>query len=131
MDCVNAVVSRVYKKAGITHKDLNVAEVHDCFSMAEILMYEALGLAEHGKGGNVIREGTTTLDGSLPVNTGGGLLSYGHPVGATGIKQVHEVYKQMKGECGDYQLSKKPELGLTVNMGGDDKTAVSIALKNL
>ena len=64
------------------------------------------------------------------VNTGGGLLSFGHPVGATGVKQLHEVFRQMKGQCGEYQMAKRPEVGLTINMGGDDKTIVSTALKN-
>jgi len=70
------------------------------------------------------------LDGSLPVNTGGGLVGFGHPVGATGIKQVLEVYRQMKGLCGDYQVPTLPRWGITANMGGDDKTVVSLALRN-
>ena len=64
-------------------------------------------------------------------DTGGGLMAFGHPVGATGVKQIHEIFRQMKGQCGDYQMAKVPEFGLTVNMGGDDKTIVSMALKNL
>jgi len=93
-------------------------------------MYEAMGLAEPGKGSAVCRDGKTQIDGELPVNTGGGLISFGHPVGATGVKQVHEIYRQMKGECGDYQIPNRPEHGLTLNMGGDDKTVVSIMLRN-
>lgn len=130
MDTAKAVVARVYQQAGIQVSDLGVAEVHDCFSIAELLMYEAIGLAEHGKGAAVCKDGITHLDGKLPVNTGGGLLSFGHPVGATGVKQIHEIYRQMKGQCGDYQIKKRPELGLSVNMGGDDKTIVATALKN-
>lgn len=110
MDTAKAVVQRVYEKSGVGIGDINVAEVHDCFSIAEVLMYEAIGLAEHGKGADVCKEGITYLDGRLPVNTGGGLISFGHPVGATGVKQIHEIYRQMKGQCGDYQMKKRPEL---------------------
>lgn len=117
--------------AGVKPSDLNVAELHDCFSIAELLMYEALGIAEYGKGKDLIRNGDTALDGRIPVNTGGGLISFGHPVGATGVKQVMEIYRQMKGLCGPYQLKKIPSLGATINMGGDDKTAVSTVLQNI
>lgn len=130
MDTAKTVVNRLYNATGVGVGDIQVAEVHDCFSIAELLMYEAIGLAEHGNGATVCKQGLTELDGQLPVNTGGGLLSFGHPVGATGVKQVHEVFRQMKGECEDYQMAKRPELGLTVNMGGDDKTIVSMLLKN-
>ncbi|RNF03965.1 acetyl-CoA C-acetyltransferase [Trypanosoma rangeli] len=117
--------------AGVKPFELQVAEVHDCFSIAELLMYEALGIAEYGKAKEIIRNGETTLEGRIPVNTGGGLLAFGHPVGATGVKQLMEVYRQMKGLCGDYQLKKIPALGATLNMGGDDKTAVSTVLANI
>ncbi|KAL7697922.1 3-ketoacyl-CoA thiolase [Lotmaria passim] len=117
--------------AKVKPADLQVAEVHDCFTIAELLMYEALGLAEYGHAKDLIRSGATCLDGRIPVNTGGGLLSFGHPVGATGVKQVMEIYRQMKGLCGDYQMKKIPALGATVNMGGDDKTVVSMVLENI
>merc|ERR1719373_610153 len=119
------------QKAGVQPSDLQVAEVHDCFAMTEILMYEAMGLAPEGRGAELFRSGATGLQGRIPVNTGGGLLSFGHPVGATGVKQVLEIYRQMKGKCGDYQMPKKPNLGLTVNMGGDDKTAAAMLLRNV
>ncbi|CCW63761.1 unnamed protein product [Phytomonas sp. EM1] len=122
---------RALAQAGLKPSDLQVAEVHDCFSIAEILMYEALGLAEYGKGRDLINNGDTCLDGRIPVNTGGGLLAFGHPVGATGMKQIMEVYRQMKGLCGDYQMKKVPALGATLNMGGDDKTAVATILENI
>ncbi|MFT5683768.1 MAG: acetyl-CoA acyltransferase, partial [Myxococcota bacterium] len=64
-----------------------------------------------------------------PVNTGGGLIGFGHPVGATGVKQPLEIYRQMKGRCGDYQVSKLPQIGMTMNMGGDDKTVVSLIIR--
>ena len=70
------------------------------------------------------------IDGRIPCNTGGGLVGFGHPVGATGVKQILEVYRQMKGQCGDYQMSTAPTHGITANMGGDDKTSVVGIFKN-
>ena len=94
-------------------------------------MTEAIGLAEPGKGMELFKSGATRIDGRIPINTGGGLLSFGHPVGATGVKQVLEIYRQMKGKCGDYQMPTQPQLGLTVNMGGDDKTTAAMLLRNV
>eukprot|EP00758_Cryptobia_borreli_P012951 Tbor_TRINITY_DN5791_c0_g3::TRINITY_DN5791_c0_g3_i1::g.20216::m.20216/K00626/E2.3.1.9, atoB; acetyl-CoA C-acetyltransferase len=116
--------------AGVKGTDLQVAEVHDCFTIAELLMYEALGLCDYGEAKKLIRNGDTNIDGRIPVNTGGGLLSFGHPVGATGVKQIFEIYRQMKGQCGDYQMKSIPSLGAALNMGGDDKTAVCTVIKN-
>src|SRR5699024_7221450 len=120
-----------YEDAGITADDVDVAEVHDCFAVVECLMYEALGFAERGKGAEFAKSGESGIEGSKPVNTGGGLIAFDHPMGATGIKQVLEIYRQMKGECGDYQIPNKPSIGITANMGGDDRSSVVIALKNL
>ena len=92
-------------------------------------MYEALGFAAPGQGVSLIKNGTTALDGALPVNTGGGLIGFGHPVGATGVKQVLEVVKQLRGEAGAYQVKGKPQVALTANMGGSDKTAVVSILR--
>lgn len=131
MDTIRTVVQRLLAAKKLTIADIQVGEFHDCFTMAELLTYEAIGLAAPGQACDVIRAGETSLQGKLPVNTGGGLISFGHPVGATGIKQVVEIYRQMKGLCGDYQLASKPELGLTINMGGDDKTVAAMVLKNL
>ena len=114
-----------------TPQDVQVAEVHDCFTIAELLMYEAIGWAEPGKGIDLVLSGRTSLEGDIPVNTGGGLVAFGHPVGATGVKQAAEIYRQMKGLCGDYQLPRALHTGLTVNMGGDDRTAVSLVLENV
>eukprot|EP00744_Colponema_vietnamica_P005420 GILI01007945.1.p1 GENE.GILI01007945.1~~GILI01007945.1.p1 ORF type:complete len:425 (+),score=157.29 GILI01007945.1:45-1319(+) len=122
---------RAFKLAGLTPKDLEVAEVHDCFTIAELLMYEALGLCNYGEAKKLIQEGATRLDGRIPVNTGGGLISFGHPVGATGIKQIFELYRQMKGQCGAYQMKKLPTVGAALNMGGDDKTAVCTIVRNV
>lgn len=119
----------VYADAGISSGDVQVCEVHDCFAVTECLMYEALGFAEPGKGAELAKSGATQIDGKIPVNTGGGLIAFGHPVGATGIKQVLEVFRQMKGLCGDYQIQTKPTVGLTANMGGDDRTSVCMAFR--
>ncbi|CCW68279.1 unnamed protein product [Phytomonas sp. Hart1] len=131
MDTSGVASRRALEQAGLKPGDLQVAELHDCFSLTEILLYEALGLAEYGKGRDLINNGDTCLDGRIPVNTGGGLLAFGHPVGATGLKQIMEVYRQMKGLCGDYQMKKVPTLGAALNMGGDDKTAVATILENI
>jgi acetyl-CoA acyltransferase len=130
MATTRTVVQRLLARAGVKPADLQVAEVHDCFALTEILMYEAIGLAERGAGAALVRSGATARDGRIPVNTGGGLLAFGHPVGATGIKQVLEIYRQMKGKCGDYQMPSTPNLGLAVNMGGDDKTCSAMLLRN-
>ncbi len=97
----------------------------------EVQMYEALGFAPYGQGIKFIKEGHSLLNGKLPVNTGGGLIAFGHPVGATGVKQIVEIYKQMKGKCEQYQIPRIPQIGLTANMGGSDKTSVVSIFKNL
>ena len=122
---------RAYEAAGLGPDDVQVAEVHDCFTLTELLMMEALGFAKPGEGGKLLEEGATDIDGRLPVNTGGGLVGFGHPVGATGVKQVVEIWRQMKGLCGDYQMPNAPQVGITANMGGDDKTAVVGLYRNV
>lgn len=120
---------RMYVDTGLTPQDVGVAEVHDCFAITEILMYEALGFAPRGRGVELVRDGSTRLEGRLPVNTGGGLLAFGHPVGATGVKQALEMWRQLLGQAGDYQVSSRPRVGVTANMGGDDRTAVVTAFR--
>ncbi|MFT4704129.1 MAG: acetyl-CoA acyltransferase [Bradymonadia bacterium] len=119
-----------YADTGLGPDEMGIAEVHDCFAVTEILITEALGFAKKGEGKTLARDGHTALDGRIPVNTGGGLLAFGHPVGATGIKQVFEVVRQMHGECGDYQIPNKPQYGITANMGGDDRTSVVMILRD-
>lgn len=116
--------------AGLKPSDIQVAELHDCFTVTELLMMEAIGLCPPQQAGAMVREGRTQLGGDIPINTGGGLVGFGHPVGATGVKQVLEVWRQMKGRCGDYQMAKAPSVGMTVNMGGDDKTVVAGLWRN-
>ncbi|MCP4647031.1 MAG: thiolase domain-containing protein [bacterium] len=112
-----------YKKAGITPKDVDVAEVHDCFTIAEVVATEDLGFFAPGEGGKAALEGKTKLDGEIAVNTSGGLKSTGHPVGATGVKQACEVTWQLRGDAGERQV-KDVEYGLTHNVGGSGATAV-------
>ncbi len=114
---------KAYKMAGLKPADVDFAEVHDCFTIAEICVTEALGVVKRGKGGEAVRSGYTARDGKFPVNPSGGLKSKGHPVGATGIAQVHEVVTQLRGEAGKRQL-KKARRGLTQNMGGSGGSAV-------
>ena len=111
-----------YKMAGLEPKDLDVAEVHDCFTIAEILAYEDLGLCDSGKGGNMIDEGTTEIGGKIPVNPSGGLKSKGHPVGATGTAQAYEIYLQLTGQADKRQINGA-EIGLSHNVGGSGATA--------
>jgi acetyl-CoA C-acetyltransferase len=111
-----------YKMAAVTPEDINVAEVHDCFTIAEIVAYEDLGFCQTGKGGKFLETGETRLDGRLPVNTSGGLKAKGHPVGATGTAQAYEIYLQMTGQA-DRRQVKNAKIGLTHNVGGSGATA--------
>jgi acetyl-CoA C-acetyltransferase len=108
---------QAYKMAGVTPKDINVAEVHDCFTIAEMMAYENLGFAKPGGGRDLIRSKATYREGSIPVNVDGGLLSKGHPIGATGGSQVRTIVLQLRGEAGNMQV-KDPQIGLVHNIGG-------------
>lgn len=108
---------QAYKMAGITPKDVDVAEVHDCFTIAEMMAYENLGFAKPGEGKELIKAKETYKEGSIPVNVDGGLLSKGHPIGATGGSQIRTIVLQLRGEAGDMQV-KDPEIGLVHNIGG-------------
>jgi acetyl-CoA C-acetyltransferase len=121
---------KAYKVSGIKPKDIDVAEVHDCFSIAEILALEDLGFLDKGGAGKAILRGEATLGSSkhLVVNTSGGLKAAGHPVGATGVKQVVEIVDQLKGRAGKRQV-KSVNIGLTQNVGGSGATAVVHILK--
>ncbi|MBN2621086.1 thiolase domain-containing protein [candidate division WOR-3 bacterium] len=112
-----------FKMAGIGPKDVDVAEVHDCFSIAEICIIEDLGFTEKGKGGKFTEDGHTALSGEIPVNTSGGLKSKGHPVGATGIAQVVELTEQLRGTAGKRQV-KDAKIALAQNMGGSGASSV-------
>ena len=115
--------AKAYARAGITPNDLSFCEVHDCFTIAEVMVIEALGLAERGKGGEAAPSGMTALGGRVPVNPSGGLKSKGHPVGATGIAQIREAVLQLRGESDGRQV-KDARWGLTQNMGGTGASSV-------
>jgi acetyl-CoA C-acetyltransferase len=112
-----------YEEAGIEPGDLDFAEIHDCFAIAELLAYEDLGFCERGEAAKLLEAGETDLDGDLPVNASGGLKSKGHPIGATGAGQVAEAYKQLSGKAGDRQV-EDATVGLTHNVGGSGGAAV-------
>ncbi len=111
-----------YNVAGVKPQDIDVAEVHDCFTIAEIIECEDLGFCERGKGGKLVKEGMTTIGGSIPINTSGGLKAKGHPVGSTGTAQAYEIYLQLTGQAEKRQV-KGAELGLSYNLGGSGATA--------
>ena len=108
-----------YQEAGISdpRKEIDMAMVHDCFTITELIIYEDLGFSPKGRASEDVAAGTFTLEGEVPLNTDGGLKCFGHPIGASGIRMIYEVYKQLQGKAGDRQL-KDPTLGLTHNLGG-------------
>ncbi|HUS87128.1 MAG TPA: hypothetical protein VMW76_07810 [Bacteroidales bacterium] len=131
LDTTKRVVEAAIQSAGISIHDLATIETHDCFTIAGILATEAIGFAKHGEGPDFVLEGNTARDGMIPFNTTGGLIGWGHPTGATGVHQAVTIWEQMTGCAGDAQIKitgEKP-YGLTVNMGGDDKTLVAIIYK--
>ncbi len=117
LSCAQDAAKQAYKMAGIGPKDIDVAEVHDCFTISELLAYEDLGFAEPGKGFELVEEKQTYHDGKIPVNVDGGLLSKGHPIGATGGSQVRTIVRQLRGEATEAQV-KNAEIGLVHNIGG-------------
>jgi acetyl-CoA C-acetyltransferase/acetyl-CoA acyltransferase len=116
-----------YREANLTPNDIDFVEIHDCFTIAEIIATEAMGFFEYGKGADAIAEGETWIDGKLPVNPDGGLIGKGHPVGATGTSQIYSVVKQLRGEF-KYNPVKNAEVGMTDTLGGDFGTLVNVIL---
>jgi acetyl-CoA C-acetyltransferase len=123
LTAVVAAARKAYKMAGVTAADIQFAELHDCFTIAEIIATEDLGFVKKGEGGPYVQSGKTRLDGERPINTSGGLKSKGHPVGATGTGQICDVVAQIRGEAGERQLTRN-KLGLAENLGGSGATAV-------
>ena len=117
LTCSIEAAKQAYKMAGVEPKDVDVAEVHDCFTVAEIMAYENVGFCKPGEGSKLIEEGQTYIDGNIPVNIDGGLLGKGHPIGATGGSQVRTIVLELRGEAGKLQV-KSPEIGLVHNVGG-------------
>jgi acetyl-CoA C-acetyltransferase len=109
--------AQAYKMAGIGPQNIDVAEVHDCFTIAEMMAYENLGFAKPGEGKELIQSKETYKEGRIPVNIDGGLLSKGHPIGATGGSQIRTIVLQLRNEAGDIQVNN-PEIGLVHNIGG-------------
>ncbi len=131
LDTTAAAVKKAFESAGITKEQIATVECHDCFSIAGIMAIEAIGFAEHGKGIDFVLEGNTSRTGKVPFNTTGGLIGWGHPTGATGVHQAVTIMEQLTGKAGKSQVNIPVDrpYGLTVNMGGDDKTLVSIVYK--
>ena len=115
---------QAYEMAHLDPKDINFAEVHDCFTIAEILAYEDLGFCKKGEGGKLIEEEQTYIGGRIPVNASGGLKAKGHPIGATGVGQIYEIVNQLRGET-DKKTRQVPNarVGLAHNIGGSGATA--------
>lgn len=117
LEATYLAAQQAYAMSGKKPEDIDVLEVHDCFSIAEICVTEAVGYFEKGKGGEAVEQGLTAVEGEKPVNVSGGLKSKGHPVGATGVAQAIEIVKQLRGEAGERQI-EQARIGMTQNMGG-------------
>jgi acetyl-CoA acyltransferase len=127
-DVTQTVSRKAYEMAGVGPEDLNVVECHDASAPAELVLYEELGLCAPGEGGKLIDSKATYVDGPIPVNPSGGLISKGHPIGATGVAQIYEIFTQLRGEAGERQV-KNPKVGMTENGGGmvkGDPAALSV-----
>jgi len=122
LEAAKIAAKEAYEMAETKPTDINVAEVHDCFTIAEIIAYEDLGFCRAGDGGKLAENGETKLGGRIPVNTSGGLKAKGHPVGATGTGQAYEIYLQLTGRAGKRQV-KDAQIGMTHNVGGSGATA--------
>jgi len=128
---VQEAVRQALVAAGITIEQLATVELHDCFTVAGILAVEALGFAAQGEGAAFVAAGNTARDGRIPINTTGGLIGWGHPTGATGVHMAVTIWEQLTGKAGLSQVNIDPSrpYGMTINMGGDDKTVVAIVYK--
>jgi len=125
---VKAAGEKAYKIAGLSPKQIDLAELHDCFTIAEIVASEDLGFAAKGQGGPLAASGATSICGSIPINTSGGLKAKGHPVGATGVGQICDVVMQLRGDAGERQVPKHT-IGLAQNLGGSGATCVVTILE--
>jgi acetyl-CoA C-acetyltransferase len=125
---VKAAGEKAYKMAGLGPKQVDLAELHDCFTIAEIIASEDLGFTEKGQGGPFAASGATAIGGQIPINTSGGLKSKGHPVGATGVGQLCDIVMQLRGDAGERQIAKH-NIGLAQNLGGSGATCVVTILE--
>jgi len=119
---------QAYDMAGLSPGDIDVCELHDCFSIATLIALESLGFFEYGKAGEAVERGETKLGGKIPINISGGLKSKGHPIGATGTAQIYEIVKQLRGECGERQV-EGAKIGMTDTLGGDGGTLCNLILE--
>ncbi len=129
-DATKLAAQEAYNQAGITPSDIDVAELHDAFTSVELISYEDLGFCKKGEGKELIRKGTTNLNGKLPINTSGGLKAKGHPISATGISQIYELVKQMRNEAEQRQVSNV-KYALAQNIGGAGSTVTVHILKKV
>ncbi len=131
LETMKNAVEKAMKMAGISTDELATIEIHDCFTSAAILGIEAIGLAEYGKGADFVLEGHTARQGKIPFNTTGGLIGWGHPTGATGVHMAVTIWEQLTGNARQAQIniSQESPYGMSVNMGGDDKTVMVIIYK--
>lgn len=129
LNATKVVAQKAYQETGLKPRDIDITEVHDCFSINEIIALEDLGFCEKGKGGKFVEEGKIARGGEIPTNTTGGLKSVGHPVGATGIRQLADLVMQLRGDYGPLQV-KGVRTGLALNIGGSGATAVVSILAN-
>lgn len=123
-----ASAQQAYAMAGLGPQDIDVCELHDCFTIAEIVASECLGFFKFGTGSQALETGETKIGGRIPINPSGGLKAKGHPIGATGAAQVYEIVKQLRGECGQRQV-EGAKTGMTDTLGGDAGTIVNIILR--
>lgn len=121
-------VKQAYDMAGLSPKDIDVCELHDCFSIATIIALEGLGFFEFGKAGEAVEKGETKIGGKIAINPSGGLKAKGHPIGATGTAQVYDIVKQLRGESGERQV-EGAKIGMTDTLGGDASTVVNLILR--
>jgi acetyl-CoA C-acetyltransferase/acetyl-CoA acyltransferase len=131
LETTKQAVKHALESANITIEQLGTIETHDCFTIAGILATEAMGFAAPGEGADFVYNGNTARDGKIPFNTTGGLIGWGHPTGGTGVHQAVTIWEQLTGKAGEAQIDIAADrpYGLTVNMGGDDKTVVSIVYR--
>ena len=126
--CRELSAKQAYDMSGLSPKDIDICELHDCFSIASIIASESLGFFDFGKGSEAVEKGETRIGGKIAINPSGGLKAKGHPIGATGAAQVYEIVKQIRGECGERQV-EGAKIGMTDTLGGDAGTIVNIILQ--
>ncbi len=125
LDAVRLAAERAYAMSNLKPEDISFAELHDAFVILELAISEEVGFFERGKSAEALRKGVTAIDGALPINTSGGLKAKGHPVGATGVSQIYELVKQLRGQAEEGRQVKNPKHGMAVNFGGFGNNVVA------